>query len=114
MIIYDEQYPTLRTPEAYILARGVNTIPYQTLNYCLLSILAGGGGLIGRAHRILTGPMGLQIFIGPISVGKEGMEGGGIIAKKETGEEDITGARRKAGVYYIWNPMQVSVQDITE
>eukprot|EP00965_Chrysotila_dentata_P132320 4375403-Pleurochrysis_carterae.AAC.1 len=42
------------------------------------------------------------------------MEGGGITAKKETGEEDITGARRKAGVYYIWNPMQVSVQDITE
>eukprot|EP00965_Chrysotila_dentata_P065419 2168152-Pleurochrysis_carterae.AAC.1 len=45
---------------------------------------------------------------------QEGMEGGGITAKRETGEEDITGARRKAGVYHIWNPMQVSVQDITE
>eukprot|EP00965_Chrysotila_dentata_P058541 1942262-Pleurochrysis_carterae.AAC.1 len=45
---------------------------------------------------------------------QEGMDGGGIVAKKDTGEEDITGTRRKAGVYYIWNPMQVSVQDITE
>eukprot|EP00965_Chrysotila_dentata_P121109 4005449-Pleurochrysis_carterae.AAC.1 len=42
------------------------------------------------------------------------MGGGGIAAKKEVGEGDITGARRKAGIYYIWNPTQVSVQDITK
>eukprot|EP00965_Chrysotila_dentata_P001635 54326-Pleurochrysis_carterae.AAC.1 len=45
---------------------------------------------------------------------QEGMDGWGIAAKKEPGEEDTSGARRKAGIYYIWNPAQVSVMDITE
>eukprot|EP00965_Chrysotila_dentata_P033089 1102113-Pleurochrysis_carterae.AAC.1 len=45
---------------------------------------------------------------------QEGMGGGGIAARKEAGEEVTTGVRRKAGIYYIWNPSMVSVQDITE
>eukprot|EP00965_Chrysotila_dentata_P224308 6194106-Pleurochrysis_carterae.AAC.1 len=45
---------------------------------------------------------------------QEGMDGGGIAAKKESGEEDTPGVRKKAGIYYIWNPIHVSVQDITE
>eukprot|EP00965_Chrysotila_dentata_P262532 6214596-Pleurochrysis_carterae.AAC.3 len=34
------------------------------------------------------------------------MGGGGIAAKKEVGEGDITSAWRKAGIYYIWNPIR--------
>eukprot|EP00965_Chrysotila_dentata_P210304 6185814-Pleurochrysis_carterae.AAC.4 len=34
---------------------------------------------------------------------QEGLGGGGIAAKKEVGEGDLAGARRKAGIYYLWD-----------
>eukprot|EP00965_Chrysotila_dentata_P237656 6202042-Pleurochrysis_carterae.AAC.3 len=40
--------------------------------------------------------------------------GGGIAAKKDVGEEANTSARRRAGVYYIWDPMKIQVENIEE
>eukprot|EP00965_Chrysotila_dentata_P086203 2843601-Pleurochrysis_carterae.AAC.1 len=45
---------------------------------------------------------------------QEGLGGGGIAATRETGEEVNTGTRRKAGIYYIWDPMKIQVSNIKE
>eukprot|EP00965_Chrysotila_dentata_P198794 6179025-Pleurochrysis_carterae.AAC.2 len=42
---------------------------------------------------------------------QEGLGGGDIIAKKEKDEQAILSARRRAGIYYIWDATQVQVND---
>eukprot|EP00965_Chrysotila_dentata_P015759 521545-Pleurochrysis_carterae.AAC.1 len=46
---------------------------------------------------------------------QEGLEGGGITAKKEMHSEGMEySTRRRAGIYYIWDPMKISVAGIEE
>eukprot|EP00965_Chrysotila_dentata_P061473 2035901-Pleurochrysis_carterae.AAC.2 len=46
---------------------------------------------------------------------QEGLSGGGIAAKKERQHEGTEySARKRAGIYYVWDPTKISVADIEE
>eukprot|EP00965_Chrysotila_dentata_P072602 2398633-Pleurochrysis_carterae.AAC.1 len=46
---------------------------------------------------------------------QEGLGGGGIAAKRERQSESMEySARRRAGIYYIWDPTKISVVGIEE
>eukprot|EP00965_Chrysotila_dentata_P251837 6210305-Pleurochrysis_carterae.AAC.1 len=46
---------------------------------------------------------------------QEGLEGGGIEAKRERQKEGTEySARRRAGIYYVWDPTKLAVQEIEE
>eukprot|EP00965_Chrysotila_dentata_P147960 4884016-Pleurochrysis_carterae.AAC.7 len=45
---------------------------------------------------------------------QEGLGGGGIITRKEMNEETTLRARRRAGIYFIWDTTQMQVEDIEE
>eukprot|EP00965_Chrysotila_dentata_P210358 6185843-Pleurochrysis_carterae.AAC.2 len=45
---------------------------------------------------------------------QEGLGGGGIAAKREMNEGIDQSARRRAGIYYVWDPTKVQVHEITE
>eukprot|EP00965_Chrysotila_dentata_P004564 148340-Pleurochrysis_carterae.AAC.1 len=46
---------------------------------------------------------------------QEGLEGRGIAAKRERQNESMEySARRRAGIYYVWNPTKLTVHEIEE
>eukprot|EP00965_Chrysotila_dentata_P057921 1920100-Pleurochrysis_carterae.AAC.1 len=46
---------------------------------------------------------------------QEGLGGGGIVAKRERQNEGMNySARRRAGIYYVWDPTKVTVHGIKE
>eukprot|EP00965_Chrysotila_dentata_P061774 2045903-Pleurochrysis_carterae.AAC.1 len=45
---------------------------------------------------------------------QEGLEGGGIAATREMTDDREYSARRRAGIYFIWDPTKLTVEGIEE
>eukprot|EP00965_Chrysotila_dentata_P250258 6209347-Pleurochrysis_carterae.AAC.1 len=45
---------------------------------------------------------------------QEGLGGGGIAAKREMMEGSEYSARRRAGIYFVWDPTKLAVEGIEE
>eukprot|EP00965_Chrysotila_dentata_P020357 674904-Pleurochrysis_carterae.AAC.1 len=45
---------------------------------------------------------------------QEGLEGGGIAATREVTEDREYSARRRAGIYFVWDPAKLTVEGIEE